>query len=341
MTTPILEARDLTRHYAVRRARGWLAPRATLKAVDGVSFALHRGRTLGIVGESGCGKTTTANLAIGMIAPSGGSVTFKGHPVDAAQGARWRAQRREMQMVFQDPLAALDRRITIGRQVAEPLDIHGVGAASTRRARALAALESVGLAAHHADRYPHELSGGQRQRAVIARAIVIEPDMLVLDEPVSALDVSIQAQVLNLLQDLQRARRLAYLFISHDLKVVRQISDEVAVMYLGRIVEQGEPERVLHAPKHPYTRALVEAIPSVVAGRARRAKAVLAGEPPDPVDVPSGCAFRTRCPWAQDLCARETPPLETSADGDRVACHAVAGRIPMAAHGAPLVALPG
>jgi peptide/nickel transport system ATP-binding protein len=235
-------------------------------------------------------------------------------------------------MVFQDPLSALDRRIAIGRQVAEPLAIHRVGDPNSRRERALAARAAVGLKPHHADRYAHELSGGQRQRAVLARALVLEPEVVVCDEPVSALDVSIQAQVLNLLLDLQQQRGLAYLFISHDLRVVRQVSHEVAVMYLGRIVEQGDPRRLFAAPQHPYTRALVDAIPAVAVDATPRSRALLGGEPPSPLDVPDGCAFRTRCPWAQPLCAAEAPPLSAVAEGYRVACHAATGRIPRPAH---------
>jgi len=228
-----------------------------------------------------------------------------------------------MQMVFQDPLAALDRRVTVGRQVMEPLAIHGVANAGERRERALAILHAVGLQAHHFDRYPHELSGGQRQRVVLARALILSPRLLVCDEPISALDVSIQAQVVNLLLDLQAERGLAYLFISHDLRMVRQVSHEVAVMYLGRIVEQGDPDLLFAAPAHPYTQALVSAIP--VATERGRKRLILKGDPPNPVSVPPGCAFHTRCPMAVARCRAETPALRLLDDGRRVACHLAPG----------------
>jgi peptide/nickel transport system ATP-binding protein len=230
-------------------------------------------------------------------------------------------------MVYQDPLGALDRRLRVGRQIVEPLVIHGIGDADERRRRLLALAEAVGLRPDHLDRYPHELSGGQRQRVVLARALILEPQLLVCDEPVSALDVSIQAQVVNLLQELQGRFGVAYLFISHDLKVVRQVSHEVAVMYLGRIVEQGEPDQLFANPRHPYTRALVAAIP-VARTKRRREQLILAGDPPNPVDVPSGCAFRTRCPWAQPLCAARVPALKPLPDGHLAACHLAHGELP-------------
>ena len=325
--TDILVAENLVRHYSVRLPGGLLGRRATLKAVDGVSFTLARGKTLGIVGESGCGKSTTANLAIGLAPPSSGRVLFRGEPIPTRTNAAWRRLRAEMQMVFQDPLAALDRHLTVGFQVAEPMVIHRRGTKAERRERVSELLEAVGLKPFVADRYPHELSGGQRQRVVLARALALDPSVVVCDEPVSALDVSIQAQVVNLLNELQERLGIAYLFISHDLKVVQQVSDEVAVMYLGKIVEKGRPDRLLRQPEHPYTRVLVDAVPSV-SGRRISSRVMPGGEPPSPIDVPSGCAFRTRCPWAQQLCAIETPALEALPDGDLVACHAVHGRIP-------------
>jgi peptide/nickel transport system ATP-binding protein len=224
-----------------------------------------------------------------------------------------------MQMVYQDPLGALDRRLSVGRQVMEPLVIHGLGSAAERREKALAMLDAVGLAQHHFDRFPHELSGGQRQRIVLARALILDPQLLVCDEPISALDVSIQAQVVNLLLALQQKLGLAYLFISHDLRMVRQVSHEVAVMYLGRIVEQGDPDRLFAAPAHPYTQALVSAIPTHA--RAKKKRIVLPGEPPNPVGRPAGCAFHPRCPHAVERCHLETPALRTLADGRRAACH--------------------
>jgi peptide/nickel transport system ATP-binding protein len=275
---------------------------------------------VGLVGESGCGKTTTAKLVLGLVPLSGGAVRVAGESLPTAGSARWRALRRRMQMVYQDPLGALDRRLSVGRQVMEPLAIHETGGnAAERRDKALAMLDAVGLASHHFDRFPHELSGGQRQRIVLARALVLDPQLLVCDEPISALDVSIQAQVVNLLIALQQKLGLAYLFISHDLRMVRQVSHEVAVMYLGRIVEQGDPDRLFSAPAHPYTQALVSAIPTHT--RHKRKRLVLPGEPPNPVDRPAGCAFHPRCRHAVERCRVETPALRTLADGRRAACH--------------------
>ena len=318
--TPLLEAVDLRRHYRVRTGRGPFAGKALLRAVDGISLAIPPGRTVGLVGESGCGKSTTGKLMLGLIPPSGGTVSYAGQPMPGVGSAAWRAMRARVQMVYQDPLAALDRRLPAGRQVMEPLAIHGTATPAEQRDRALATMESVGLQRHHFDRYPHELSGGQRQRVVLARALMTGPDLLVCDEPISALDVSIQAQVVNLLLDLQDRLGIAMLFISHDLKVVRQISHDVAVMYLGRIVEQGEADSLFATPRHPYTRALVSAIP---VPNARRERILLQGDPPNPVNVPSGCAFHTRCPFATAECRAEAPTLRTLADGRRVACHRV------------------
>lgn len=314
----LLEARDLSRHYTVRASRGPFSGKASLRAVDGVSFALDAGRTLGLVGESGCGKSTTGKLALGLIAPTSGEVRCEGTPMPAAGTEAWRTLRRRIQMVYQDPLGALDRRLPIGRQIAEPLAIHAIASPSEQRERALAAMADVGLQRHQYDRYPHELSGGQRQRVVLARALITEPRLLVCDEPISALDVSIQAQVVNLLLDLQERLGVAYLFISHDLRVVRQVSHDVAVMYLGRIIERGDAETLFSAPVHPYTRALVSAIPTT---GPRRRRLLLQGEPPNPVNVPDGCAFHPRCPFATSRCRGESPVLRTLDDGRQVACH--------------------
>lgn len=321
----LLQATDLRRHYRVRTGQGLFAPKSVLRAVDGVSLALRPGRTLGLVGESGCGKSTTGKLVLGLVPPTSGTVHYRGQTLPPVGTPAWRGLRRHIQMVYQDPLGALDRRLPIGTQIEEPLVIHAQAAgAAERRDRALATMESVGLQRHQYERYPHELSGGQRQRVVLARALMTEPDLLVCDEPISALDVSIQAQVVNLLLDLQDRLGMAYLFISHDLKVVRQVSHDVAVMYLGRIVEQGEAESLFAAPAHPYTRALVAAIPAVdFGGGSKRERMLLQGDPPNPVNVPSGCAFHTRCPFATAQCRAEAPTLQPLAGGRMVACHRV------------------
>lgn len=324
--TALLEVRDLAREYPVSTTGG---ARRTLHAVDGVNFSLGRGRTFGIVGESGCGKSTTAKLALGLLPATRGQISFEGNPVNAKRDRSWRALRRRMQLVHQDPLAALDRRLPVGRQVVEPLVIHEPGAnALARRQQALALFDAVGLRPDLFERYPHELSGGQRQRVVLARALVLDPALLVCDEPISALDVSVAAQVINLMQDLQTRFGMAYLFISHDLKVVRQIADEVAVMYLGRIVEQGPPDALFHAPAHPYTEALVSAVPTPLRGT--QGRIILKGDPPNPVDRPSGCAFHPRCPRAVARCREEVPALRPAADGRLAACHLVAA-VPAAA----------
>ncbi len=315
---PLLEARDLACHFKVSRP-GRRRGHALLKAVDGVDLVLQRGRTLGLVGESGCGKSTTAKLVLGLMPRTSGQVWLAGEPVDTAAGHRWRRLRRRAQLVHQDPLGALDRRLTVGYQVMEPLIVHRIGSRADRRAKVLALLQAVGLGPDVATRHPHELSGGQRQRVVLARALILEPDLVVCDEPISALDVSIQAQVVNLLQDLRERLGHTYLFISHDLKAVRQISDEIAVMYLGRIVEQGPAEDLLRMPGHPYTQALVSAVPARAATGRRRI--LLEGDPPSPIDVPPGCAFHPRCRFAQDRCRGERPTLRPQADGRRVACH--------------------
>ncbi len=318
MSSPLLEAIDIRRQYNVRTAGGVFGRKAVLQAVAGVSFRIDMGRTLGLVGESGCGKSTTGKLALGLIPPSSGEIRFVGSTLPAIGSAAWRDMRRRMQMVYQDPLGSLDRRLQVGPQIAEPLIIHDIGTPAERRERAYATMASVGLQKHHFERYPHELSGGQRQRVVLARALITEPKLIVCDEPISALDVSIQAQVVNLLLDLQDRLGLTYLFISHDLKVVRQVSHDVAVMYLGRIVETGQAEALFRAPAHPYTRALVSAIPSL---GEKRERLILSGDPPNPVDVPAGCAFHPRCPFAIARCRSEAPALRRQPDGRAVACH--------------------
>jgi peptide/nickel transport system ATP-binding protein len=313
----LVAARDLSRTYELRR--GLFGTPARVRAVNRVSFDINAGETLGVVGESGSGKSTMGRLALGLEAPDTGEVSFGGSAMPAAGTAPWRAQRAQMQMIYQDPLGALDRRLPVLVQVREPLDIHAIGKPDARRQRALDLLTSVGLSPEQAGRFPHELSGGQRQRVVLARALVTRPSFLVCDEPVSALDVSIQAQVINLLVDLQARLGLAMLFISHDLRVVRQISNRIAVMYLGEFVELGDADDLFVQPLHPYTRALVSAAPATTAGR--RQRIVLKGEPPNPADRPAGCSFHPRCPIAVARCRAEAPVLRPAGSGRSVACH--------------------
>ncbi len=320
--TALLQASNLGRRYPIRMPGGLFGRPATLHAVNDVSFSLNRGETLGLVGESGCGKSTTARLVLGLVEPSAGAVRFDGEPLPARGTVAWRALRRRMQMVYQDPLAALDRRMTAIDAVREPMEIFEAGSPLQRTARAQALLAEVGLEPSMHARHPHQLSGGQRQRVVLARALATEPALLVADEPISALDVSIQAQVINLLADLQARRGIALLFISHDLKVVRQVSDRVAVMYLGRIVEEGEPDGLFREPLHPYTQALVSAIPSPSKDRGTT-RIRLDGDPPNPVDLPPGCAFHPRCPVAIARCRERAPVLLGVSPRRKVACHLV------------------
>jgi oligopeptide/dipeptide ABC transporter ATP-binding protein len=325
-TEPLLQAQALRRHFVLRKAGWWRTP-ARLRAVDDVSFHIDAGETLGLVGESGCGKSTVGKLALGLEQPDAGTIAFEGQRLDTLSAVAWRALRRRAQMVFQDPSNALDPRIAIGRQIVEPLAIHRLGEARDHPARLRAALAAVSLPADMAQRYPHELSGGQLQRVVIARALVLEPRLVVCDEPVSALDVSVQAQVVNLLAKLQRERRIAYLFISHDLKVVRHISHRVAVMYLGKLVELAERDALFREPLHPYTRALIDAVPVPDPGRRGR-RVVLRGDPPSPIDPPAGCRFHTRCPVAIARCREVEPPLQAIGSRRWVACHLVAQGTP-------------
>jgi oligopeptide/dipeptide ABC transporter ATP-binding protein len=293
-----------------------------VRAVDGVSFAIGRGRTLGLVGESGCGKTTVGRSLLRLVEPTAGRVTFAGHDVLAAGGAALRGLRRRMQIVFQDPYGSLNPRMKVRSILEEGLVIHGLGTPGERLERMTRALARTGMPAAALDRYPHEFSGGQRQRIAIARAIVIEPEFLVLDEPISALDVSIQAQVVNLLVELREQLGLTYLFISHDLSVVEYVSDDVAVMYLGRIVEAAASARLYAEPLHPYTLALFSAVPSVDPRR-RRQRIVLAGDVPSPARPPAGCRFHPRCPLAEAVCRQADPPA-TQLDGHLVHCHVAA-----------------
>ncbi|MDF1793097.1 MAG: ABC transporter ATP-binding protein [Thalassobaculaceae bacterium] len=320
--TVLVDVQNLTRRFQVGRSIPIVGTRRTLTAATDVSFQIHEGETLGLVGESGCGKSTIGKLVLGLLPPSGGSVHFRGREVSARRGSRdWRTARRDMQMVFQNPFGALNPRLRIGIQIAEILETHQIGAAADRPGRLAELLQSVGLEPHMLDRYPHQMSGGQLQRAVIARALAVSPSFIVCDEAVAALDVSIQAQVVNLLLDLQDAHGLTYLFISHDLGIVRHICDRVVVMYLGRMVESGTTETVFRAPGHPYTQALIAAAPQPDP-KARRRGSPLEGDPPSPLNPPSGCVFHTRCPHATALCQRQAPTLRPMGEAGRnVACH--------------------
>jgi oligopeptide transport system ATP-binding protein len=320
MSAPLLEVEGLAKHYPVKR--GLVLPKTvgTVRAVDGVSFSLARGETLALVGESGCGKSTTARLVLRLIEPSAGIVRFEGVDITEMGGAPLRKLRRRMQIVFQDPFASLNPRMTVGDILEEPLIVHGIGDATARRERVAQLLRLVGLAQYHATRFPHEFSGGQRQRIGIARALAVEPSLVVCDEPVSALDVSIQAQVVNLLKDLQSQLGLSYLFIAHDLAVVKHMADRVAVMYLGQIVEIGPKDQLFARPLHPYTRTLLAAIPRPDPHR-RVARTIPGGDMPSPLNPPSGCRFHTRCAFATDRCRTETPELRAIEGGHQAACH--------------------
>jgi len=316
MSDLLLEARGLSKHFGAPGKRG------RVRAVDGVDISVARGETIALVGESGCGKSTTGRLLLRLIEPDGGTILYEGRDLLAEPPSRMRAIRREMQIVFQDPFASLDPRMTVGAILAEPFEIHRVGDRRSRRAQVANLLGRVGLLPEHAWRHPHEFSGGQRQRIGIARALALDPKLIVCDEPVSALDVSIQAQILNLLLDLQREHGLSYVFISHNLAVVRYVATRVAVMYLGRIVETAPRDRLFEAPLHPYTQALLSAVPDLEP-ESRRTRIVLTGDVPSPADPPSGCRFRTRCPKAFDRCASEEPALAEYLPGHRAACHLV------------------
>jgi peptide/nickel transport system ATP-binding protein/oligopeptide transport system ATP-binding protein len=314
----LLEARGLAKHFVARRSLLG-RPIATVKAVDGVDLSLKAGETLALVGESGCGKSTVGRLLLRLIEPSAGTLRFDGRDLLGMPDAELRSLRRQAQLIFQDPFASLNPRMTIGDALAEPLILHDLVEPRNRRARVAELLKQVGLRPEHAQRYPHEFSGGQRQRIVIARALAGEPRLIVCDEPVSALDVSIRAQILNLLRDLQQRLGLALVFISHDLAVVKHIADTIAVMYLGRIVETGPAETIFSDPRHPYTRALLSAIP-VAAPSRDRTRLILAGDVPSPINPPSGCHLHKRCPHARDRCQTEVPAL--IADGlHSTACH--------------------
>ena len=318
----ILEVRDLVMHFNVRH--GLLGGSAgVVRAVDGISFKLRRGETLGLVGESGCGKTTTGRCVLQLERPTSGAVIFEGQDLTRLDPVALRAARKRVQVIFQDPYSSLNPRMTVGQIVAEPMAVHAIEPdAEARAKRVTELLARVGLLPQHARRYPHELSGGQRQRVGIARALAMKPSLIICDEPVSALDVSIQAQIINLLADLQVDFGLSYLFVAHDLAVVRHISDRIAVMYLGKIVELASRQDLYDAPKHPYTRALLSAVPipdPVI--EEERERQVLKGEVPSPLNPPSGCVFHPRCPIAVERCQREVPSLRTVGAAHEAACH--------------------
>ena len=315
--TPLLEARNLSKSFPARDGKG------LVRAVNAVNLTLAEGETLGIVGESGCGKSTLARMLMRLIEPSAGEVLFRGENLLTLPRSAMRQHRRDIQIVFQDPYASLDPRMNIAQIIAEPLDIHGIGSKAERAVKVQELLALVGLDPQAGRRYPHEFSGGQRQRIGIARAIALEPKLVVLDEPVSALDVSIQSQILNLLDDLKTRLNLSYIFISHDLSVVQHVSDRVAVMYLGRVVEEGLAEAVLGAPKHPYTQALISAVPEIDPTK-RKAHMLLPGDPPNPESIPAGCPFNPRCPLAIDICRTEEPAFRGDS-ASRARCHLVEG----------------
>ncbi|MBL0389177.1 dipeptide ABC transporter ATP-binding protein [Tumebacillus sp. ITR2] len=314
---PILRVEDLNMHFPVKKG---LRTLGTVRAVDGLSFDLHQGETLALVGESGCGKSTTGRAVLRLIEATGGSIQFQGEEVRNMSRSRLFQLRREMQIVFQDAYSFLNPRLTIGESILEAMEVHGLHTKEQRADKLSELLQIVGLNDSYAGRYPHELSGGQRQRIGIARALSLHPKVIVADEPVSALDVSVQSQVLNLFQDLKEKFGLSYLFISHDLSVVRHVADRVAVMYLGKIVETGTSDELFASPLHPYTKALLSAVPQPEVAVASE-RVILQGEVPSPMNPPSGCAFHTRCPIATQLCKQKTPALEPAADGHLVACH--------------------
>ena len=325
MSEALLEVQNLVKHFPVGGGM-FRGPAAVVRAVDDVSFVVRRGETVGLVGESGCGKTTTGRCILQLERPTSGRVLFEGVDLATLGDDALRALRRRVQVIFQDPYSSLNPRMTIGQIIAEPLKVHGiVPDQAARAARVRELLEQVGLLNQHARRYPHQLSGGQRQRVGIARALAMEPALIICDEPVSALDVSIQAQIINLLEDLQRRLGLTYLFIAHDLSVVRHISDRVVVMYLGKIVEVADRAALYEEPLHPYTRALLSAVPIPdPAVEATRERTVLRGEVPSPLNPPSGCVFHPRCPIAIDRCTAEIPPLREIRPGHWAACHLAA-----------------
>jgi oligopeptide transport system ATP-binding protein len=317
----LLEVKNLKKYFPITKGIVFQRTVANVKAVDDISFAVKRGETLGLVGESGCGKTTTGRVILNLYPATAGQVLFEGTDLTRLKGERMRRMRRRMQMIFQDPYASLNPRMTVGNIIGEPLVVHGLARGREKQDRVQHLLSVVGLNPYFINRYPHEFSGGQRQRIGIARALAVQPSFIVCDEPISALDVSIRAQIINLLEDLQAEFGLTYLFIAHDLSVVRHISDRVAVMYLGKVAEIADRDTLYRETLHPYTRALLSAVPipdPVV--EAKRERIILTGDVPSPVNPPSGCVFHTRCPMAIPQCSEVIPPLEDKGDGHYVAC---------------------
>ena len=318
--TPLLEVRDLKKHFPIMKGV-FSRVSGHVRAVDGVSFAIMPGETLGLVGESGCGKSTVGRTLLKLLEPSGGSIHFKGKDITALTGQEMMPYRQRMQMIYQDPYASLNPRMSSRDIVGEPFEIHGIGSGSDRRERVAALFERVGLRAELMNSFPHEFSGGQRQRIGIARALALNPELIVGDEPVSALDVSIQAQIINLLMELQEQYKLSYLFVAHDLAVVAHISHRVAVMYLGRIVEMADKSPLFEMPLHPYTEALLSAVPIPRASARKRERIILRGDVPSPINPPPGCHFHTRCPYAHARCRIEAPPLRQVTPAHWAACH--------------------
>jgi len=322
MSENILEVKNLCKYFEINR--GIFAPKQILKAVDNVSFNVKKGETLGLVGESGCGKTTLGRTIVRLYKPTSGSIQFKGDEIATIKSEKeFLKYRKELQMVFQDPYASLNPRMTVGEIIGEPMDIHKLYTPSERKDRVVELLKTVGLNPDHISRFPHEFSGGQRQRIGIARTLALDPEFIICDEPISALDVSIQAQIINLLEELRDERGLSYIFIAHDISMVKHISQSIAVMYLGNIVESGNCNEIYHNPQHPYTKALLSAVPIPDPDVAKsRQRIHLEGEIPSPLNPPSGCPFRTRCPYAQKICAEVKPELR-EIDGRKIACHVV------------------
>lgn len=322
MTEPLLEVTDVVKHYPIRSGIVIERDVGTVRAVDGVSLTLNEGETLGLVGESGCGKSTLCRAILQLIPPTSGSVKFLGQELVGLSRRELRPLRRQMQMIFQDPYASLNPRKRVGQIVGDPMDLHGLASGAELKRRVQDLLDRVGLRPEHYNRFPHEFSGGQRQRIGIARALALQPKLIVADEPVSALDVSVQAQIVNLLKDLQAEFGLSYLFVAHDLGVVRHVSDRVAVMYLGKVMENSGTDSLYDRPVHPYSNALLSAVP-IPDPRLNEARerVVLEGDVPSPSDPPSGCRFHTRCPWATEICSTEEPALVSYEDGHTAACH--------------------